>query len=227
MLLLPLAASGSVPTHPRWESSARNGVWSHAGYLFQNDMWNCPQPACGGQTIWANSANDWGVVSDMRAGNTSVLTYPNIGNLFRNPRLSSFTMIRNRFSEAIPHHAKGVSAEAADDVWLDNYKIEVMIWVDNVGRSLSGSHRLGSATLLGQHFSVWRYGGSEFIFDLNHNEASGQTDILGAAEWLIHHHWAPSEATLTQAEFGWEIASTGGHRVDFQVRDYALQTRRR
>lgn len=225
--LVPLTASGSVPTHPRWESSARQGAWTHGGYLFQNDMWNCPQRACGRQTIWANSASDWGVVSDMRARNTAVLTYPNIGNVFNHRLISSFSVIRNRFSESTPRHARGLSAEVADDVWLDNYKIEVMIWVDNVGRSLAGSRRIGTARVLGQEFSVWTYGGSEFIFALNHNEASGQTDILSSVEWLIHRHRVPSTATIDQAEFGWEIASTGGHPLTFQVTGYSLQTRTR
>ena len=38
---------------------------------------------------------------------------------------------------------------AADDVWLNNYSIEMMIWVDSAGRSLAGSTRLGSATISG------------------------------------------------------------------------------
>lgn len=226
-VLVPLVASGAVPAHPKWESSAREATWNHEGYLFQNDMWNCPQPACGRQTIWADSANDWGVVSNMADGNTAVLTYPDIGNLFNNPRVSSFTMIRNRFVESMPRHVKGLSAEAADDVWLDDYNIEMMIWVDNIGRSLAGGDRIGSATILGQHFSVWTYGGSEFIFDLNHNETSGETDVLASIDWLIAHHHVPAKATLTEAEFGWEIASTGGHPQNFEISSYWLHSRRR
>ncbi len=63
--------------------------------------------------------------------------------------VSSFTALRNGFTEPMPH-IKGMHAEAADDVWLNDWKIEMMIWVDNAGRSLAGSKHLGSAVISGQ-----------------------------------------------------------------------------
>jgi hypothetical protein len=190
-------------------------------------MWNCPQAACGTQTIWANSASNWGAVSDMATGNTAVLTYPDIGKLFNDEPVSHFGLIRNGFTETMPRQIKGLSAEAADDVWLNNYSIEMMIWVDSAGRSLAGSTRVGSATISGQHFTVWKYGGTEFIFKLNHNETSGQTAILASINWLISHHQVPASVTLTQVDFGWEIASTHGLPAHFQVKNYWLHTRAR
>lgn len=225
-------AFGAVPAHPKWKSSSLHATWNHAGFQFQNDMWNCPQAACGRQTIWANGVSDWGVASRMAAGNTAVLTYPDIGKLFgtaaggKAAPVSSFTQLRNGFTESMPH-IKGMHAEAADDVWLNDWKIEMMIWVDNAGRSLAGSKHLGSAVISGQHFSVWKYGSSEFIFDLNHNETSGQTHILTSIDWLMQHGYVPASATMTQAEFGWEIASTGGHTEDFRISHYWLQARTR
>lgn len=227
-LLMPAAvAFGSVPAHPKWQSSAHDGTWNHDGYEFQNDMWNCPQAACGKQTIWADSANYWGAESDMAAGNTAVLTYPDIGQVFNDKPVSDFGLIRNRFTESMPADHKGLSAEAADDVWLNHYKLEMMIWVDNVGRSLAGSTRIGTATIFRQQFTVWKYGSTEFIFSLKRNETSGETHILASIRWLINHGQVPAGATLTQAEFGWEIASTGGHAEDFRMTGYWLHTRSR
>lgn len=232
LLVAAGVAFGAVPAHPKWHSSSTEGTWDHAGFKFQNDMWSCPQAACGNQTIWANGVNDWGVTSNMAAGNTAVLTYPDIGKLFGTAAggtaapVSSFRLIRNGFKESMPH-AKGMHAEAADDVWLNNWNIEVMIWVDNAGRSLAGGKRLGSAVFFGQHFNVWKYGSSEFIFDLNHNESSGQTHILASIRWLMKHGYVPASATLTEAEFGWEIASTGGHAADFNMSHYWLRTPKR
>jgi hypothetical protein len=224
-LLVPAtAAFASMPPHPAWQSSARNGLWQHGGYLLQNDMWNCPQAACGKQTIWANSVRNWGVVATMAAGNTAILTYPDIGKLFNDRPVSSFKMIRDGFTESMSRHVKGLSAEAANDVWLNHYNIEMMIWVDRVGRSLAGGTRIGSATIFGQHFTVWKYGGTEFIFALDHNEQSGQTHILASINWLIAHRYVPASATVTQVEFGWEIASTGGHPANFQTTNYWLQS---
>ena len=34
----------------------------------------------------------------------------------------------------MPANTAGLAAEAADDVWLNNYSIELMIWVDNIGQ---------------------------------------------------------------------------------------------
>jgi hypothetical protein len=221
LLLSATTASASIPAHPKWKSSALDATWNHYGYLFQNDMWNCPQAACGRQTIWANSVRDWGVQSTMAAGNTAVLTYPDIGKTFNDKRLSSFRQLRNWFVESMPRHARGLKAEAADDVWLNHFSVEMMIWVDNIGQSLSGDTRIGSVTIFGQHFTVWK-NGTEYIFDLNHNETHGSTHILASLEWLIRHHRIPAHPTLTEAEFGWEISSTGGHPVDFKISKYGL-----
>ena len=227
-LLIPATtAFASIPLNPAWQSSSREGTWNHDGFLFQNDMWACPQAACGKQTIWANSVRDWGATSTMAAGNTAVLTYPDIGRMFSDKPVSSYHTIRNGFTESMPRQLKGLSAEAADDVWLNHWNIEMMIWVDNVGRSLAGGTRIGSATIFGQHFTVWKYGDSEFIFDLDHNERSGQTHILASLDWLISHGHVPATATLTEVEFGWEIASTGGHSGDFRVSNYWPYTKAR
>ena len=63
-------------------------------------------------------------------------------------------------------NASGLDAEAADDIWLNNYKIEVMIWVTN-GQRPSGDI-IGHATIFGQHFAVW-HGGTDYTFALDHN----------------------------------------------------------
>jgi len=230
-LLIPATAAfasigQSIGQHPRWESSAPEATWHHGGFLFQNDMWNCPRAACGRQMIWANSATNWGAVTDMATGNTAVLTYPNIAKVFNNEPVSHYGLIRNGFTETMPRQIRGLSAEAAD-VWLNNYSIEMMIWVDTAGRSLAGSTRLGSATISGQHFTVWKYGGTVFIFKLNHNETSGQTAILASINWLISHHQVPASVTLTQVDFGWEIASTHWRAAHFQVKNYWFRTRAR
>jgi hypothetical protein len=218
------AALATTSPSPKWQSSATEGTWNQDGFLLQNDMWNCPQPACGKQTIWAVSVSDWGVTSNMGAGNTAVLTYPDVGKLFGDRPVSDFGLISNGFTESLPRDHRGLSAEAADDVWLDHWKIEMMIWVDNIGRSLAGGTLVGTVTISGQQFRVWKYGGSEFIFDLTHNETTGETNILASIDWLINHRLVPARATLTEVEFGIEIASTDGHPEDFKVSQYWLHT---
>ena len=64
---------------------------------------------------------------------------------FNNVPVSKFHLIRNGFTESMPANTTGLDAEAADDVWLNDYNIKVMIWVDNHGQRPSGQV-IGHAT---------------------------------------------------------------------------------
>jgi hypothetical protein len=219
--VLASSAHASVPRNAAWQSSAPFGAWNNGGFIVYNNEWNQPT---GPQTIWADSYHYWGVESKQAAGNTAIETYPCVQkNYANNPKVSSFHLIRNGFTESMPH-ATGLDAEAADDVWLNNYHIEVMIWVDNHGQTPSGKV-IGHATLFGQHFAVW-HGGTDFSFVLHHNETSGVTHILAAIDWLMRHRLVPSNASLTQVNFGWEIASTNGKPMDFKVTKYWERAKR-
>jgi hypothetical protein len=217
--LLASSALASIPSNPAWESSAPFGAWNNGGFIVYNNEWNQPT---GPQTIWADSYHHWGAESNQAAGNTAVETYPCVQMDYNNPKALSFHIIRNGFSETMPD-ATGLDAEAADDVWLNNYGIEVMLWVDNHGQTPSGNV-IGHATLFGQHFTVW-HGGTDFSFVLDHNETSGVTHILAAIGWLVKDGQISSDATLTQVNFGWEIASTDGTPMDFEVTNYWLHTK--
>jgi hypothetical protein len=209
-------ASAAVPPSPKFESSAPFGIWNNGGFFVYNNAWNS---SAGPQTIWANSFKNWGVESSQAAGNKAVETYPNVQKNFNNVPVSKLGILRNGYQESMPGSAS-LDAEAADDVWLNKYKLEVMIWVDNHGQRPSGNV-IGHATILGQHFSVWD-GGTTWTFLLDHKQASGQTHILGALKWLIARHDIPASVTLAQVGFGWEIASTGGLPMDFTVSNYWL-----
>jgi hypothetical protein len=214
-------ASAAIPRNPRWESSAPFGAWNNGGFIVNNNEWN---GSAGPQTIWADSYRHWGVQSTQQAGNTAVETYPCVQMNYDNLPVSSFRLIRNGFTESMPAGAAGLDAEAADDVWLNDYATEVMIWVDNHGQRPAGNV-IGHATLFGQHFAVW-HGGTDYTFALDRNETAGMTHILAAIRWLIGHGDVQASATLTQVNFGWEVASTGGKPEDFTVTNYWLHTRR-
>jgi hypothetical protein len=215
-------ASAAIPPSPRWKSTAPQATWNNGGFIVYNNAWNS---SAGPQTIWANSYQHWGVESTQRAGNTAVETYPCVGKVFSDLPVSSYRLIRNGFGESMPARTKGLHAEAADDVWLNHYNVEMMIWTDNIGQSFGGDALIGHATIFGQHFAVWR-NGSEFIFALDHNEASGMTHIQASLKWLTGHGYLKANATLTQVDFGWEIASTNGVPKDFRMTRYWLHTQR-
>ncbi len=221
LIAVAAPAFAAVPSNVKWHSSDPHGTWNNRGYIVYNNEWNS---SAGPQTIWADSFSHWGAESTQAAGNTAVETYPCVQKNYSQVPVSSFRLIRSGFTEAMPATTTGLDAEAANDVWLNNYKIEVMIWVDNHGQRPSGNV-IGHATIFGQHFAVW-HGGTDFTFALDHRETSGVTHILASIDWLIAHHQVPSDATLTQVNFGWEIASTDGKAEDFTVTKYWLHTQR-
>ncbi|MGP7998364.1 MAG: hypothetical protein ACLPKI_13715 [Streptosporangiaceae bacterium] len=211
-----VVSAATIP-HTKWKASAAKAVWKSGGFLINNNMWN---PSAGPQTIWADSYDFWGVQSAQRMGDLRVKSFPEVERIFKNVPVSSLRTLRNGFTQFMPalHGQRG--AEAADDVWLDNSHIEVMIWVDNEGQTPAG-HIIAHATISGQHFAVWNIR-SYYVFALDHNEHSGQTNILASLRWLINHHYIPASVTLGQVGFGWEIAYTGGVPRKFVMTRYWL-----
>jgi hypothetical protein len=71
---------------------------------------------------------------------------------------------------------------------------------------------IGHTAIFGQRFTVLQYGGpgGEIIFSLDHNEHTGTVHILATLRWLQAHKYVPAHAKVAQADFGWEICSTGG-----------------
>jgi hypothetical protein len=212
------AAAAGIPPNPKFESTARFATWDNGGFIINNNAWNA---STGPQRIWADSYRNWGVQSDQAAGNTAVETYPSVEENYANVPVSSFKVIENGFTESMPD-AAGLRAEAADDVFLNHHTTEVMIWVDNHGETPAGKI-IGQAVISGQSFAVWR-GGPTYTFVLNHNETSGMTQILPSIRWLMERGYVPASATLTQVDFGWEIASTNGSPMDFTITKYSLYT---
>lgn len=198
-----------------------------------NNGWACGTPgSCGPQKLTSYGPNHWSVASRQAAGNTAVLTYPDVQQIFTNvkdvdPPISSFRYIYSRFRESMPA-VHGLIAEAGYDIWLSSTKgpDEIMIWVDNVGRGTGGARQIGNATIKGQAFRVLEYGDGEIIFSLRHNEQSGTAHILTVLRWLQRHGYVSANARIGQIDFGWEICSTGGHLGTFSVRRYTLQNRR-
>ena len=204
-----------------------NGYNTYVG----NNKWGCGSPdQCGLQTVQATSPGNWQVTSKQAAGNTAVLTYPNVQQLFTkttgaDPTISSFHALYSHFAEAM-HATAGTIAQAAYDIWLSNTKgpNEVMIWLDNHGRGNGGATRVGHATIFGQPFTVYKYGSGEIIFSLDHNEQTGTVHILASLLWLQHHGYVSAGAGIGQIDFGWEICSTGGKPETFTVSAYSLRS---
>lgn len=204
--------------------SNSNGFTTYVG----NNMWGCGTGNCGPQVLTAHNPGNWSATSTQANGNTAVLTYPNVQQVFNkttgaDPAISAFASITSDFTETM-NPQTGTDAEAAYDLWLSNTSgpDEIMIWVDNVGRGSGGARQIATATIGGQAFTVYQYGDGEIIFSLNHNEQAGTVDILATLKWLQGHGLASAGAQLGQVDFGFEICSTGGKPEKFAVSRYTL-----
>lgn len=205
-----------------------------------NNMWAALPGTT--QTLTANSMSDWNVVANAGpAGYTGVQTYPDDQQLMNNwcgngwngcptstnTPLSGLASLTSSFTESMPHNAE-TQAEAGYDIWIGNapsgVSDEVMIWVDNVNRGSGGATQIGTATIAGQHFTVYQYGGAggEIIFSLNSNESSGTVDILDTLDWLVQAGYEQADAQISQIDFGWEICTTGAQDETFSISSYSL-----
>jgi hypothetical protein len=223
--LLALAPSISAtqaaakPKHPKWESIAPFGAWKNGGFIIYNNEWNTS--AAGPQTIWADSFHHWGVTTD-QALTTAVKTYPCVQKNYPNIPYSELTYLRSGFTQSMPF-APYLDAEAAYDLWLNNYKIEVMMWVDNHGQTPAGSV-IAHVNIYGENFAVYQRGSFMFTFLLTgKQQTTGKAHLLSALRWLVNHHWLRENVRLTQANFGWEVAASDGF-ADFTVARYWLGT---
>jgi hypothetical protein len=213
-----IPASASAPRHPAWMSTQQFAAWSNDGFVVFNNEWNTAQ--AGPQMIWANSFHSWGVESKQPLS-MSVKTYPSVQRNYNNVLLAKFTELSSSFNQSMPV-LTDFDAESAYDIWLNDYKIEIMIWVDNHGQTPAGNV-ITSAWLQDQRFTVWQAGPTMFSFVLaNGREASGHVNILTFLRWLVQRRYLSDHAALRQVDFGWEIASTDGIPMAFVMKDYSL-----
>jgi hypothetical protein len=190
------------------------------------DVWN---PISGwSQTLYATTPGNWYVTASMPAGNTAVVSFPNTGESYNSNLLTGFSSIYSSFSENMSPTV-GTSAEAAYDIWLNNWNNEVMIQHDMVKRGGPCGPVLATATFGGpggvpvQNWNLCQYG-SELIWQLPGNgEQSGSVDILAMLNWLVNNGgYLPHASSLTAISYGFEICSTGGVDENFQVKGFSI-----
>ena len=196
------------------------------------DVWN---PISGwSQTLYASNPGSWYVTANMPAGNTAVVSFPNTGESYNSNPLTGFSSISSSFSETMNPTA-GTSAEAAFDIWLNNWKNEVMIQHDMVKRGGPCGPVLATATFGGQSgvpvqsWNLCQYG-SELIWQVPgkgdvYGEQSGSVDILAMLNWLVNNGgYLPHGSSLTAIGYGFEICSTGGADENFQIKAFSIRS---
>jgi hypothetical protein len=72
------AGNGNYGPYPYRPISNSDGYTTYVG----NNMWSCGSGGCGPQTLSAYDPGNWSATSTQASGNTAVLTYPNVQQIF-------------------------------------------------------------------------------------------------------------------------------------------------
>jgi hypothetical protein len=207
----------------------------------QNDFWNYENaPPHSSQTMFALNPGKWFVMANFPLGNTAIETYPDSDAIYfdTSPLLNSYSYIYGSYAEDM-HPRKGTDAEAAWDIGLNNWANEVMIWNNVVNRGmwagcanwppLATQKFGGKDGVPVQTYYLFQCGSSELVWQLagtgpgeGTGITSGRTDIYNMLIWLEDYGYLPAGTFLTQIEYGFEIASTGGENEKFEVHGWSI-----
>jgi Glycosyl hydrolase family 12 len=221
----PNGKSPAVSSAPRGCTAAKSGACNFGHWIIYNNSWG---PSPGTYLVRAHSPGDWSVTASQNRGGgcagCAVEAYESAQWDYSDVPYSSIKYLYSSFSETMPTgslQTNGIDAEATYDMFIKGSDTnEVMVWVDNQGQTPEGS-RYGVAVIHGQKFDVYVAAGTK-SFVLEKNETSGTIHYRAVLGWLHAHGMLKSSDTLTQFNFGFEIASTGGKAQTFIVRSLTL-----
>lgn len=202
-----------------------------SGATVRQEVWN-PSSALRKQVTEVWSPSKWRTTINATAGNTAVNSYPDVSNLVTTAQntpvpFANYASITSKWSVDC-HETAQTNGQAAYDIWLNNYGIELMIWVDthgrNLGRNPAGSNT-GQAATFDSAYEFWATGDNKVLsFVRKTNAKSGSIDIKAVVQWLIDQGRVPASAGFNMFTFGFETPSTGGVDEVFEVLDYGITT---
>jgi hypothetical protein len=243
----PAQASTSDPGCGSWDAgpSAGQAPGFAAGQQAAPNLLGVNQdPWSGGQgpqVLNAFSFDNWSVTvtgTDPADAPGEVLTYPDASyNYYQlntaesgytapptEYQLTNIKALTSDFAESMPQ-ASDLDAEAAYDLWLNDWQTEVMVWVDTSPAkqrdlAYNGMTKVGTYTYGGQNFALWRSGSGVtgfYVFLLDRNETSGTVDLKAMLQTMVSLGFIPATSPLTQIPFGWEVSDTGGKPVTLSL----------
>ncbi len=201
---------------PVYESSDQWASYSTGGYTIYNDEWGS---GFGSQTLWVDSATDWGVYST-QPSTSGVKSYANISKSV-GTALDSLSSATSSFDETVPGSGNW---ESAYDIWLNSSSYEIMIWTDKSGNVGPLGSSVGSVTLDGNTWTL--YAGNNgsnptYSFVRSGNETSGTVNILDLLKYLENTKGYFSNPTLSTIQYGFEISGTDDTQQDFTINSYS------
>jgi hypothetical protein len=219
----PTPTPGGFPTRDAaghlYDASFRYAQYQTGGYAISNDEWGTGYNT---QTVWVNSATDWGVTAT-QPDTPNVKSYANISKNV-NVALNSLSSATSSFSETNPAYGNW---ESAYDIWLNGTGIEVMAWTYVNGSAQPLGYPARSVTLDGTTWTLYVGDNGRnptYSFVRQGNETSGTVDILGLLKYLENTGGYFSNPVLSSIQYGWEISGTGDAPTNFTMNGYSAST---
>jgi hypothetical protein len=199
-----------------WSSTDRWGSWTSGSYTLYNDVWGS---GYGPQTIWANSASNWGVWAN-HPNTGGIKSYPN-DSRYIGRQVGSLGTTTSQFNVTVP--TSGVAFETTYDIWSSDNAYEIMLWMNKYGAVGPLGSLQTTASVGGHSWHIYRgSNGSNQVFSFvrTGNTSSGTVDIRAIATWLRSNGWF-GNVTIGNVQFGFEITSSAGGK-DFVTNSYSV-----
>jgi len=217
LLTIVLVGLLSTPAQAAvWYSTDRWGTWSSGGYTLYNNVWGS---GYGPQTIWANSATNWGVWAN-HPNTGGIKSYPN-STKWSGKKVSALGTLSSSFNVTVP--TSGVAFTSAYDVWSSDNAHEIMLWMNKYGAVGPLGTFQTSATVGGHTWNVYRgSNGSNQVYSFvrTSNTSSGTVDIKAICNWIKSRGWF-GDVTVGNVQFGYEITSSSGGK-DFVTNNLTI-----
>lgn len=214
----PTAApvSNAACTSPAFTTISQFGTQSYAGNIqVNNNVWG--PSGSWSQKLSACSRSSWSVAANFPDDGGAIQSYPDTEFLVSGKTVSQYNSMTSCFGDTAP---SGGEWDFAYDAWLNNYKIEVMVWNDWTDTGIYPPSNARATTIGGVGYHQFQGGGTnEWIYTRDNPTSSGCVDMLGIFKDLAANPSTSGMATSSvpnAIEYGVEIASTNGPET-FQV----------
>jgi hypothetical protein len=201
-----------------FSSSDKFAEFKDGGYIVRNDVWGS---GAGTQELHATNYHDWGVHAN-HPNTGGVKSYAHVAKNV-NKKLSALKSVTSSFGVSVPSSGAYTTAY---DIWCDNNKYEIMLWMNQHGAVGPIGATAASATVSGHTWDVHKgtNGHNEvFSFILKGSSTnSGTVDVLAILEWIKKEGWF-GDVTLGEVQFGFEITSAAGG-LDFSVTKFSVES---
>jgi hypothetical protein len=203
--------------HSEYVSSDKWASYEDGGYTIRNDVWGT---GAGTSTLHVTTYKNWYVHADHPVTCSGcVKAYTHVAKAV-NKKISALGTCTSTFTVSVPSSG---DYSADYDIWLDNNKYEVLLWMTERGAVGPLGSSAANATVGGHTWNVHKgSNGSNYVFSfvISSSTSSATVDVKAILQWIEKQGWT-ADATLGEVQFGFEITSSAGG-LDFKVTNFGV-----